>query len=477
MKKRAGLALDSEVDDAIESLRTIVHKAHQLVLFRGVLQDPVVAALLDFLGGITGERLHSTRVVRRVAKSYSSFFVGLASQTGPGREMTVGTPWQNHFLNVVLRDENPFSRGAERHGMHRLGSSLTLQVEADLARLRELFALRSEHVRALFQVIGWDTVWPGWDRIREGEAVPGEVLTHRLQIKRRLNEAADWRSLAPELATFYAQNGTGMFAECRAFHWKPRSLGGRLQGISSPDPITMGDLVGFEDQKRWLIRNTSYFLAGHPANNIFVYGDRGTGKSSSIKALLNHFTGSSLRMVEVSRDDLSDLPEVMSLLRERHQHFIIFVDDLSFEEGETQYKTLKAVLEGSLESRPQNVVVYATSNRRHLIREFFSDRNDLKGEEIRRQDTLQEKVSLADRFGIQLAFVAPDQKQYLEIIHSMSRKRGLTLSPRDLERRALEWAQLYNARSGRTARQFMDCLCAELESGAGEERPRGSGSR
>ena len=155
----------------------------------------------------------------------------------------------------------------------------------------------------------------------------------------------------------------------------------------------------------------------------------------------------------------------MSLLRERPQHIILFVDDLSFEEGETQYKTLKAVLEGGLESRPRNVVVYATSNRRHLIREFFSERNDLQGDEIRHYqapDTLQEKVSLADRFGIQLAFVAPDQTQYLAMVHAMAGKRGLTLAVRDLDRRALQWAQRYNARSGRTARQFMDCLCAEL---------------
>ena len=231
--------------------------------------------------------------------------------------------------------------------------------------------------------------------------------------------------------------------------------------------------MGYEDQKQWLIRNTRYFLADHPANNVFVYGDRGTGKSSSIKALLNLFAGSSLRMVEVSRDDLHDLPRVMSLLRERPQHFILFVDDLSFEEGETQYKTLKAVLEGGLESRPRNVVVYATSNRRHLIREFFSDRNDLQGDEIRRQDTLQEKVSLADRFGIQLAFVAPDQTQYLAMVHAMAGRHGLTLPARDLDRRALQWAQRYNARSGRTARQFMDCLCAELEVGKRSKKRAG----
>lgn len=467
MRKRAEPVLDSEVDDAIESLRSLVRQAHRLVLFRAVLRDPVVAALLDFLGGIAGSRLHTVKVSRRVAASYASFFSGLASQAVPGREPAVGTPWQNHLLNLVLRDENPFSRGAEGHGLGRLGPSLVLQVEADLARLRDLHSLRSEQAAAAFRMMGWDGAWPGWDGLRAEDAPCEPLPDQRLEMKRRLSRAPDWAPLVPELAAFYSRNGTGIFGDYRAFHWNPQSRGGALLGIAAPDPITLEDLVGYEDQKQWLVRNTAYFLAGHPANNVFVHGDRGTGKSSAIKALLNRFAGSSLRMVEVSRDDLNDLPRVMGLLRERPQHFIVFVDDLSFEEGETQYKTLKAVLEGSLESRPGNVVVYATSNRRHLIREFFSDRNDLQGDEIRRQDTLQEKVSLADRFGIQLSFVAPDQKQYLAIVQAMAGRRGLALRPGDLERRALQWAQRYNARSGRTARQFMDCLCAELAAGKG----------
>ena len=166
-------------------------------------------------------------------------------------------------------------------------------------------------------------------------------------------------------------------------------------------------------------------------------------------------------MVEVSRDDLRDLLEVMNILRNRSGRFVIFIDDLSFEEGETQYKTLKAVLEGSLEARPGNVLVYATSNRRHLIREYFSDRDSFN-DEVRHQDTLQEKVSLADRFGIQLVFMAPDQAQYLEIIRSMAARRDVQLPPDELEHRGLEWAQLRNGRSGRTARQFIDFLDGEL---------------
>jgi predicted AAA+ superfamily ATPase len=150
----------------------------------------------------------------------------------------------------------------------------------------------------------------------------------------------------------------------------------------------------------------------------------------------------------------------MKLVAQRRERFLLFVDDLSFEEGETQYKTLKAVLEGSLEARPRNVLIYATSNRRHLIKEFFSDRNE--NQEVRRQDTLQEKVSLADRFGIQLAFVAPDQNEYLAIVCSMAQRRNLKVPEDELKRQALQWVQLHNARSGRTARQFVDYLTAEL---------------
>jgi len=152
----------------------------------------------------------------------------------------------------------------------------------------------------------------------------------------------------------------------------------------------------------------------------------------------------------------------MTLVRRRRERFILFVDDLSFEEGETQYKTLKAVLEGSLEARPKNVLIYATSNRRHLIQEYFSDRNDLRSDEVRQQDTLQEKVSLADRFGIQLVFVTPNQQEYFAIVGSLAKRRQLPIEPEDLERRALQWVQLHNARSGRTARQFIDDLTAEL---------------
>ncbi|MDH7479751.1 MAG: ATP-binding protein, partial [Syntrophomonadaceae bacterium] len=213
-------------------------------------------------------------------------------------------------------------------------------------------------------------------------------------------------------------------------------------------------------QRQQLILNTERFLSGLPASNVLLYGKRGTGKSSMVKALLNRYYLQGLRLVEVSKDDLSDLPSIVNLLRNRTLHFIIFVDDLSFEEHEIQYKGLKAVLEGGIETMPRNVLIYATSNRRHLIREYFSDREP--GEEIHRDDTLQEKLSLADRFGITIFFPAPTQSVYLRIVEELANQRRIPLGREELHARAREWEKWQNGISGRTARQFVDNLAAEF---------------
>jgi predicted AAA+ superfamily ATPase len=349
-----------------------------------------------------------------------------------------------------------------------LGKSLLRQVELDLNRLQRLHQLDSEAVLSLLRKADPSAEWLGWDE--PGQSTPDiKPRPEHLKAAQLLHEAAEWSLMLRTLADCYQSTGTGLFSQHRAFHWRRSADGGKVHAILEPDPIRLEELVGFESQKETLVRNTSYFLVGYPANNVFVYGDRGTGKSSAIKALLHHFSGEPLRLIEVSRDDLSDLPQVMALVRHRRERFILFIDDLSFEEGETQYKTLKAILEGSLEARPRNVLIYASSNRRHLIQEYFSDRNDLGNEEVRRQDTLQEKVSLADRFGIQLVFVTPNQQEYFAIVRSLAQRRRLPIEPEDLERRALQWVQLHNARSGRTARQFIDDLTAELSARAGEK--------
>jgi uncharacterized protein len=463
MKKTS--ADNHEQTDASARLSKALRGAQQLVIYRKVLSDPIVASFLDLLEQLSRGGKLTRKGQLRMTESYATFFSGLAERTVRSPVFGLGTPWQDHLLELVLNDENLFSFQSQDCGPGGLGKSLVNQIESDLARLQRLYHVDSETVVAALRRADPGGEWLAWDAFATGP-VGTQHDSGRRRAAQLLHEAAEWGLLMPALAKCYLESGSGLFSQYRAFQWRGSAKGGAVRPIAEPDPIRLEELVGFESEKEILIRNTSHFLAGYPANNVFVYGDRGTGKSSAIKALLNHFPAETLRMIEVSRDDLGDLPQVMALVRQSRERFILFVDDLSFEEGETQYKTLKAVLEGSLEARPKNVLIYASSNRRHLIQEYFSDRNDMRGDEIRQQDTLQEKVSLADRFGIQLVFVTPNQKEYFAIVHSLAKRRQLPIEQEDLERKALQWIQLHNARSGRTARQFIDDLTAELSAQA-----------
>lgn len=281
------------------------------------------------------------------------------------------------------------------------------------------------------------------------------------------------------LVTHYATHGSGHFARARAFVWRGVTGNDHLSGLDPVmvhDPVRAHDLVGTVDARALLRRNTANLLRGRPANNVLLYGDRGTGKSSSVKSLLQEPDTAAwgedpdagpvpwglLRLIDVPKSRLGDFPTLITCLRDRPERFILFVDDLSFEDGETQYKDLKAVLDGGVIAHPENVVVYATSNRRHLIREQFSDRPDPLNTDVHGQDTVQEKLSFADRFGLTLTFLSPNQEDYLAIATHLAQLRGLPIALPDLRRRAIAWAAWHNGRSGRTARQFIDDLTAEL---------------
>lgn len=275
----------------------------------------------------------------------------------------------------------------------------------------------------------------------------------------------NWGGLIELLADFHNKWGYGDFAKFRAFVWYNDKNSGYLKGIENPDSIRLTDLIGYESQRQEVLDNTMFFLRGYPANNILLYGDRGTGKSSTIKAIVNEYYHEGLRIIEIPKKHLMHFPEVISFLAGRKQKFIIFVDDLAFEDNEENYTALKAILEGGVESKPSNILIYATSNRRHLIKEKFSDRAGLSSsdpdEEIHAADTIQEKLSLADRFGIKVTFSTPNKNEFLEIVEGITKLRGISVDKTYLHREALKWELFNNGRSPRTAKQFVDWLEAK----------------
>jgi predicted AAA+ superfamily ATPase len=277
-----------------------------------------------------------------------------------------------------------------------------------------------------------------------------EPLLHRLeQIIDRADGLLD--RVAPRPV-----DDPSVFDRYCAFRWERTGQGGDLVPIAHPHLVDLDDLVGIDGAKEVLVRNTAQFVARCPANNVLLWGERGNGKSASVKGLLRRFSPEGLRLIEVQRWDLLGLPAIVNRVRGLPYRFIIFCDDLSFAEGEADYRGLKTVLEGGIEERPENVLVYATSNRRHLLPEPMSDNTG--GAEIHPEESVGEKLALSDRFGISLCYSAFDQETYLAIVRHYAEQQGVTLPWEELRAEALRWALYCSRRSGRAARQFVDDL-------------------
>jgi predicted AAA+ superfamily ATPase len=427
--------------------------ARRLTLLRGVLEDDAGRAMRSFLEALRHADADAA------TETYSRLYRLLAEEAELGDGLIIEDAWQSHLVRRLLSDVNALSRKAELAGAAAVSPALLEAARHDLRCLQVLFRFDAAAAAAALAAVTGHRGWPEW----RGFAPLRATATQPVTLATRLAEAPDWGELAEALAEHYAAAGAGIFAQYRAFRWVRRGPDdGRLVGVSPFDPIRLDQLIGYETERRLIIKNTEHFLAGLPANNVLLYGDRGTGKSSTVKALLNEYGDRGLRLIEVPKQALADYPKIIALLRGRRERFILFVDDLSFSEQETYYKDLKAILEGSLEARPENVLVYATSNRRHLVTERFSDRETDPNAEVRIMDTVQEKLSLSDRFGLTVVFQAPDQERYLEIVEGLARQLGLEIALDELRRRALQWAAWHNGRSGRTARQFIDFLAAEL---------------
>jgi uncharacterized protein len=431
-----------------EEMSRLLLRARGMAVLRGVLASPVSKHFLALLGLLAARRPDPTAV----AGTFGRLWEELALE----RERLLPDAWRSHLVGRLLDDENAFSLAAERG---EASPALVEQTSRDLRTLRRLFDLEAEPLLSVVEdaVPGLEGVWVAWT-----DPERGDTSSPRHALARKLEAAEDWGRCAGLLADHFSRHGAGSFGRHGAFRWGEDGL----RAVDEPDHVRLADLVGYERVREPLLTNTERFLAGLPAHHALLYGMPGTGKSSTVKAVLNEYADRGLRLVEVAKEDLGALSRVLESLRARAPRFVIFVDDLSFEENEVEYKALKALLEGSIEEPPENVRVYATSNRRNLIRERFSERDEGgAGDDVHARDTMQEKLSLSARFGLRVTFPTPDQRQYLEIVAGLARRRGIEIPDEELKERAVLWDRWHAGRSGRTARQFVDELQAELSGG------------
>lgn len=346
---------------------------------------------------------------------------------------------------TALYDENAFSKAAAAGKAEELPASVRRAVRRDIEAIGKLAALtpgdllsgyaRREELGAVAESL------PAW---KTGEAVE------------QMRGGGEERVF--EMAAYYRRHGCGMYARYRAFVWR----NGGIEPVPYPDSIRLSNLKGYDLPRGLVLDNTLAFMEGLSCNNCLLYGDRGTGKSSTVKAVLNEFYPRGLRMVEMPKESLLDFPKLVEKIAGLPLRFIIFIDDLSFSKQDDTFAALKAVLEGGLAARPENALIYATSNRRHLLRETFTDR---EGDEIHRGDTIQESLSLADRFGLSVNFMVPDKANYLDIVHALAQERGLQIDDTDLELGAERWALERGGRSPRCAKQYIAKVESRLKRG------------
>lgn len=369
-----------------------------------------------------------------------------------------GNLWHCYLANLLVNNENSYSTACEIRGT--IEGTINQAALHDIEIFKEFYDFDFTPVMEALDV-------PEYAMLLDYQASTQESRVYNKRICERICElAARFQSdntpeeMKETLTEFYRDYGVGKFGLHKSFRIVHKEDGVHIEPILNIAHVKLSDLVGYELAKQKLVDNTEAFVSGRKANNCLLYGDAGTGKSSSIKGIANEYYDRGLRIIEVYKHQFQDLNDVIAMIKNRNYKFIIYMDDLSFEDFEIEYKYLKAVIEGGLEKKPENVLIYATSNRRHLVREKFSDKEE-REDDLHKGDTVAEKLSLVSRFGVTIYFGAPDKKQFQEIVRRLAGRNGIEMEEEALLMEANKWELNHGGLSGRTAQQFVDYLLGQ----------------
>ena len=434
-----------------KNMHNIVSK---LLIYGDMPKDSILMELSSIIREFKGENYKKDEIITRIYHQVKRI-LEVSTDYGFDRNL-----WHNYLTYLLITNENPFSLTCEKVGAN--DGSVNYFAKNDFKQFMKLF---DYDFKPMEEELGIDC----FERLQNYKAIGKTELMYNKNVSEKvqslslkLENAKDENEFFDYVTEFYKQYGVGMFGLNKAFRIKDGDGPLEFHAINNMDKVVLDDLVGYEIQKKKLVDNTEAFVQGRKANNCLLFGDSGTGKSTSIKAIVNEYYEQGLRMIEIYKHQFKDLSNVIAAIKNRNYKFIIYMDDLSFEDFEIEYKILKAVIEGGVETKPENILIYATSNRRHLIKETWNDRSDVQVENgMHKSDTMEEKLSLVHRFGVTINYSKPTQKEYFEIAVELCRRLGVKLSDDEIKAEANKWELSHGGISGRTAQQFANYLAGQ----------------
>ena len=429
----------------------------KLILYGDLDKDSILYQMGEIFRKFETKEVSDAVLIREIYTQIKHL-LNLATEYGFDKNL-----WHNYLTYFLITNENSFSITSEKVGAN--DGSVNHFAHNDFKALKNLFDYDFSEIEEALHIDCFSSI-SNYKAIVKKELMYNKNVSEKVQaLSEKLEQAKDEKDFFDIVTGFYKEYGVGMFGLNKAFRIQDRNDGEiRFLPINNMDKVMLDDLIGYEIQKQKLVDNTEAFVKGKKANNVLLFGDSGTGKSTSIKAIVNEYYDQGLRMIEIYKHQFKDLSNVIARIKNRNYRFIIYMDDLSFEEFEIEYKFLKAVIEGGVETKPDNILIYATSNRRHLIKENWSDRDDVESSNgMHRSDTMEEKLSLVHRFGVTINYSKPTQKEYFNIVIQLARRNGIHMSDQDLCAEANKWELSHGGISGRTAQQFINYLMGKEE--------------